>query len=227
MIKPEQLTFPWSKPSKATFDHFYLDEDNLSIKDILFKEDDLFLYGIAGTGKTFLLQSLCNHYSDNKKTSLYIPMNEVMNYGSDFLDSLEELDLICIDDLDSIAGNDNWEIAIFNLINNCLITQCRLVFCSQLNPSSINFNLKDLFSRIKKMDHIELLPVNERNLKEAIKFITNIKLLEFGDNEINYLITHTKRNISNLAKIINELDELSLQLKRKITIPLIKQFIQN
>ena len=226
MNKPEQLIFPWSKKSRAIFEHFYLDDINLPVKKALLNDDDLFLYGISGTGKSFLLQSLCNYYTDCKKTSLYIPVNEVKDFGSDFLDSLEELDLICIDEIDSIAEDDNWEIAIFNLINNCLISKTRLIFCSQLNPSTINFNLTDLYSRIRKIDHIELLPVSERNLREALKFITDINSYEVGDNEINYLMTHSKRSIANLVRIIYELDQLSLQLKRKITIPLIKELIQ-
>ena len=71
MTKPEQLTFPWSKPNKAIFNHFYLEDINLYVKDALLKHDDLFLYGIHGTGKSFLLQALCNEYTLNKKTSLY------------------------------------------------------------------------------------------------------------------------------------------------------------
>lgn len=227
MNNPQQLIFPWTKKSVATFDHFYMDDQNLRTKDALLKEDDLFLYGIAGTGKTFLLQSLCNHYTDCEKTSLYIPLNEVKEYGSSFLDSLEELDLICIDQIDSIAGDDVWEVAIFNLINNCLTSKCRLIFCSRLNPSSINFNLKDLFSRIKRIDHIELLPVSENNLRDAIRFITDLRSLEIGDSEIDYLMTHSTRSITNILEIIDELDLLSLKLKRRITIPLIKEFIQN
>ena len=227
MNNPQQLIFPWTKKSVATFDHFYMDDQNLCAKDALLKEDDLFLYGIAGTGKTFLLQSLCNHYTNCEKTSLFIPLNDVKEYGASFLDSLEELDLICIDQIDSIAGDDIWEVAIFNLINNCLASKCRLIFCSRLNPSSINFNLKDLFSRIKRIDHIELLPVSENNLRDAIRFITDLRSLEIGDIEIDYLMTHSTRSISNIIEIIDELDLLSLKLKRRITIPLIKEFIQN
>ena len=36
MSKPQQLTFPWNKPNKSTFDEFYFDKNNLAIKDILF-----------------------------------------------------------------------------------------------------------------------------------------------------------------------------------------------
>ena len=227
MNKPEQLIFPWTKKSIATFDCFYMDDLNLSAKNALLNNDDLFLYGIAGTGKSFLLQSLCNHYTDCKKTSLYIPLNEVKEYESSFLDSLEELDLICIDEIDSISKDNDWEVAIFNLINNCLMSKCRLIFCSRLNPSSLQFNLKDLFSRIKKIDHLELLPVKEHNLKDALKFIIEQRSLEIGDSEINYLMTHSTRSLSNILEIIDELDQQSLKLKRRITIPLIKEFIQN
>ena len=227
MNNPQQLIFPWTKKSVATFDHFYMDDQNLCAKDALLKEDDLFLYGIAGTGKTFLLQSLCNHYTNCEKTSLYIPLNDVKEYGASFLDSLEELDLICIDQIDSIAGDDIWEVAIFNLINNCLTSKCRLIFCSRLNPSSINFNLKDLFSRIKRIDHIELFPVSENKLRDALRFIIDMRSLEIGDSEIDYLMTHSTRSLTNILEIIDELDQQSLKLKRRITIPLIKEFIQN
>ena len=225
MNNPKQLIFPWSTKNKASFEDYYFEDINLSIKDALLKQDDLFVYGISGTGKSFLLQSICNHISLAKKLSLYIPLNDVIKHGPGFLDSLEELDLICIDEIDLIAGNKEWEIAIFNLINNCLISKCRLIFSSQINPSNIEFNLVDLFSRIKKIDHMELFPITDNNHENAIRFITKTKSLNLGDNEINYLMTHSKRNISNLIEILEKLDKLSLELKRKITIPLIKEVI--
>ena len=49
--------------------------------------------------------------------------------------------------------------------------------------------------------------------------------LLLGEKEINYLVTYSKRNISDLINIINKLDKTSMQLKRKITIPLIKEVI--
>ena len=225
MNNPKQLIFPWSTKNKASFEHYYFEDINLSLKDALLKQDDLFIYGISGTGKSFLLQSICNHISLAKKLSLYVPLNDVIKHGPEFLDSLEELDLICIDEIDLIAGNKEWEIAIFNLINNCLISKCRLIFSSQLNPSTIEFNLIDLFSRIKKINHIKILHINNTKHENAIMFITKTKSLNLGDNEINYLMTHSKRNISNLVEILEKLDKLSLQLKRKITIPLIKEVI--
>lgn len=226
MNKPKQLTFPWIKQNIASFDDFYFDPKNFGLKkNLLEEDDDLFLYGIKKSGKSFLLQSVCNFYASKNKSSLYIPIAEVMKYGISFMDSLDNLDVICIDDIDLINFDKEWEIAIFNLINDCLISKCRLIFSSAFNPSSIKFDLKDLISRIKKMDHIELFPVSEDKLNDALNFICNLRSINLGEKEINYLVTYSKRNISDLINIINKLDKTSMQLKRKITVPLIKEVI--
>ena len=225
MNKPQQLTFPWSKHNKFTFDDFFFDSSNEEIKLALKNNDDLFLYGARDTGKSFLLQSTCNYYSLDNKLSVYIPISEAIKHGTDFIDSLEGLDLICIDDIDLIASNQEWEVGIFNLINNCHTSECRLIFSSCINPSSINFELNDLRSRIKKIDHIELYPISDVKLPEAIKFVAHLRSINLGDKEINYLVTYTKRNMSDLIEIISKLDQLSMELKRKITIPLIKEII--
>jgi len=226
MSSPKQLTFPWNKSNKSNFNNFYFEISNIEAKDALLISGDIFLYGLEKTGKTYLLQSLCNHYFSEGKTSLLIPLKEVKDLGSQITESLESLDLICIDDVDLVAGDNSWEVAIFNLINNCLLTNCRLVFCSSFNPSNINFDLKDLISRIKKINHIEIFPVKANNLPNAIKFIANSRSINLGEREIDYLITYSERSITNLINIITKLDDLSMELKRKITVPLIKEVIQ-
>ena len=225
MNKPQQLTFPWSKLNKFTFDDFFFDSSNEEIKLALKNNDDLFLYGAKSSGKSFLLQSTCNYYALDNKSSVYIPISEAIKHGTGFIDSLEGLDLICLDGIDLIASNQEWEVGIFNLINNCHTSKCRLIFSSCINPSSINFELNDLRSRIKKIDHIELYPISDVNLPKAIKFVSQLRSINLGDKEINYLLTYTKRNMSDLVEIISKLDQLSMELKRKITIPLIKEII--
>ena len=226
MNNPKQLTFPWSKSNKSSFDNFFFDPINNEIKNLLKQESDLFIYGINQCGKSYLLQSVCNFYSKLNKSALYVPVLDVKKYGKEFIDSIENFDVICIDDIESIANEREWELAIFNLINNCLISECRLIFSSCKNPSSIEFSMEDLSSRIKKIDHIELFPVNDNKLYDAIKFIADSRSISLGEREINYLITYCKRNMSDLLKKIDDLDKLSMQLKRRITVPLIKEIIE-
>ena len=88
MNKPKQLTFPWIKRNIASYDDFYFDPKNFGLKkNLLEGDDDLFLYGIKKSGKSFLLQSVCNFYASKNKSSLYVPIAEVKKYGISFMDS--------------------------------------------------------------------------------------------------------------------------------------------
>ena len=82
---------------------------------------------------------------------------------------------------------------MFNLINNCLISNCRIVFCSNINPSLISFELDDLFSRIQKINRMEVHPVKSDNLIEAVRFFADLRSINIGDKEVTYLINHSKR----------------------------------
>ena len=175
----------------------------------MLEHEDIVLYGIKKTGKTYLLQSLCNYYADKNKHSLFIPLAEVTSLETSIFDSIESMDIICIDDLDAIKGFHEWEIAMFNLINNSLISGCRLVFGASQNPASINFSLSDLDSRIRKINSTEVFPINNENLHKAIKKISQFRSIRLGDKELNYLITYTERSIDSLINILNKLDSIS------------------
>ena len=55
-----------------------------------------------------------------------------------------------------------------------------------------NFDLKDLTSRIKKINHIEIFPVKATNLSKAIKFIVDTKQFRYNNK-----ISHNKKQIYN------------------------------
>ena len=228
MNKPKQLTFPWNKVNKSSLEGFYTSQENSHLVSLLKDRsflDDLFIYGIKESGKTFLLQAMCNSYSSVSKSSLYIPLKKVMNFGIEIFESLENIDLICIDGIEEVISKIEWEKAIFNLINKALISESRLILTSSKDLKSLNFSLPDLESRIRKIQSYELYPINDKDIFDALKYISKLTSINLGDKEAKYLVTYSQRNISNLVNIIESLDQLSMEMKRKITIPLIKEVI--
>ena len=228
MNKPKQLTFTWNKVKKSSLEGFYTSQENSHIVSLLKDRsflDDLFIYGTKESGKTFLLQAMCNSYSFVDKSSLYIPLKKVMNYGIEIFDSLENIDLICVDGIEEVISKIEWEKAIFNLINKALISESRLIITSSKDLKSLNFLLPDLESRIRKIQSYELYPINDKDIFDALKYISKLTSINLGDKEAKYLVTYSQRNISNLVHILESLDQLSMEMKRKITIPLIKEVI--
>ena len=69
-----------------------------------------------------------------------------------------------------------------------------------------------------------MLPTDDV-LRGIITKISRDKGLLLSDNVINYILSHVERSYSIINIFINELDQLSLIRKKKITIPFIKKFI--
>ena len=114
MTNPKQLTFPWEKNFKASFDGFFCDDKNIDLIDNLKadKSDDMFIYGPSNIGKTYLLQAVTSFYSDLQKTPLYIPLSEVKKYDTSIIDGACEAGMTIVRTVDAfINGTEPFRIA--------------------------------------------------------------------------------------------------------------------
>ena len=65
------------------------------------------LCGPSGAGKTHLLQAICAAASERSRAG-YVPLREVAPLGAGVLDGLSQLECLCLDDLDRVAGELSW-----------------------------------------------------------------------------------------------------------------------
>ena len=139
MSNPKQLIFPFSLDKKSSIKKFFVPNGCANLIAAI-KDDnagDIFLSGKKGVGKSYLLQATCNDLSSSSFVAAYIPLSEAVKLKPELLDGLESLDLVCIDDLNTICANREWEVACFNLINRCNDTGCRLIFSCSETPSIV------------------------------------------------------------------------------------------
>ena len=207
MNSPKQLTFPWNRVNKFSFEGFYIDPKNAQLLSLLMdtsSSNDLFIHGFKDSGKTFLLQSLCNLYNTNNKTSLYLPLKEVMTYGVDILDSLEKMDLVCIDSVESIISNTEWEIAIFNLINKSLHKS--ILFDDFLSVRKLALKEIPLFS------DIDFLPIkNQVNNSQTLSLDSNEKI------EIKPIDYYYSNAITRASKTMSDCRNINIKNKKNGT----------
>ena len=75
------------------------------------------LWGANSTGKTHLLQAVCEDAGDR---SAYVPLSLFSAAGADILDGLASRELVCIDDIDRVVGDDEFTVA--QLIEGSFLT---------------------------------------------------------------------------------------------------------
>ena len=230
MNNPTQLIFPFQVNQKASFASFFCSPDNIELMSRLAdlvaskNADELIINGAEGSGKSFLMQAICNELSSSGKQFAFIPMNKAINMGVEIFQNLASLDAVCIDDLQLILSREEWETALFNLINECQQSNCSLILSFGGNQSLEDITqLPDLLSRIKRMEFMKLQAVQDEFLNEALDFVSQQLDINLEKAELEFLLKHQTREFSILVDNLISLDKQAASLKRKITIPLIKE----
>ena len=231
MSNPRQLALQIQINERASLNNFFVSKNNNKtiqvLKNILFSSDSgaqVFIDDLGSNGKSYLLQAICNDFSNSNNSSIYIPMQEAINLDPSILEGVSELNLICIDDVDLINKRREWEIALFNLINECYEKDCFLLLSGSINKLEA---IPDLVSRIKKMETLRLEAINDDELLEATQAISKNLNIEISDKNMNYLINNSKRDIKTIFRTLSQLEKESLERKKSIGLNLIKEVIRS
>ena len=231
MPNPRQLALQIQINERASLKNFFVSKNNNKtiqiLKNTLLNSNNgaqIFIDDLGSNGKSYLLQAICNDFSKSNNSSIYIPMQEAINLDPSILEGVSELNLICIDDVDLMNKQREWEIALFNLINECYEKECHLLLSGSINKLEL---MPDLASRIKKMEILRLETIDDDELLEASKAISNNLNIEISDKNMNYLINNSKRDIKTVFKTLSKLEIESLERKKSIGLNLIKEVIQS
>ena len=231
MSNPRQLALQIQINERASLDNFFVSKNNNQtiqiLKNILLSSNQgaqIFIDDLGSNGKSYLLQAICNDFSNSNNSSIYIPMQETINFDPSILEGISELNLICIDDIDLINKRREWEIPLFNLINECYEKECFLILSGNINKLKA---IPDLISRIKKMETLRLEAINDDELMKATQAISKNLNIEISDKNMNYLINNSKRDIKTIFRTLSQLEKESLERKKSIGLNLIKEVIQS
>ncbi|VAW54598.1 DnaA inactivator Hda (shorter homolog of DnaA) [hydrothermal vent metagenome] len=185
-------------------------------------EKQLYFWSESGQGKSHLLQACCNLAAKNKQTVCYLTQSEIANQSADMFDGLEQLEMICLDDIETWLVDANWETALFNLINRVRENDNRLIMASAHPPEEAFVKLPDLRSRLAWGPVFQLQNLTDKEKFQALHFRAKQSGLELPENVANYLMQRYPRDMFGLFERLAVLDKASMAMQRKLTIPLVK-----
>lgn len=188
-------------------------------------KSSVFLYGIPGTGKTHLLQAACQHLTQRGGSSAYLPLTQFQQFSTEMLDGLEQLELVCIDDIQKIAQVPVWETALFHLFNRLCDNSTPLLITAAARPDNLGLTLDDLVSRLFWGGIFELQPLDDdAKVKILQQHAQNIGIA-LSQDVAAYLLHHCSRDLQTLMQWLQQLDYISLAQRKKITLPLVRHLL--
>lgn len=233
----KQLPLSITLNIEATFDSFYVSQDNLQILQAVTdfispNSTDFFFYlwGGEGTGVSHLLQSVQQQL--NNYQVQYLPLSQLIEYpAEEVLSGLETLDWVILDDMDCLAldkaREGKWQQGVFHLYNRLKDENKKLLVGAHQSPRELPLTLADLQSRLQWGQSYRLSSLNDSD-KQAMLMLRADKLgLSLNEDIVQFILNNTHRNVHRLVKLLSQLDKASLEEKRRITIPFVKQVLQS
>ena len=223
-----QLALPLQLADHAVFASF-LDSGNETLVATLCdiaaggEGHGCWLWGAAATGKTHLLQAVCDAAGDH---AIYVPLSMLADAGPEILEGLASRDLICIDGVDLVAGDSAWEMALFDLSNQIFDAGAQLIVSASSAPRECSIELADLQSRFAKLPVFQIHVLDEDERVSALQLRSRHRGLELPDDTARYLLKRSRRDMASLYDVLDRLDGEALRAKRRLTIPFVRDVLE-
>lgn len=227
---PQQLSLGIQLQDDATFANYWVSSSNLIVNKALQQfclgrgDLSLLIWGASGCGLTHLVQA-CSHHS--QLPVAYLPLRDALDLNpAEVCANLESSPLVCVDDIELLAGNAEWELAFFHLYNRLRDNGHRLLMASHSNPAAISFNLPDLASRVLGSVIYRVALLSDEEKAKALQMRAKARGMLMSKDVANYILKRAPRRMKDLFGILDQLDAASLQMQKKLSVRFVKQVLE-
>lgn len=223
---PSQLALSMRLRDEATFANFFAGSNMLAVQNMQSTlHPVIFLWGKKGVGCSHLLQAACLEANKQGDLVFYCALDEVKNHGAELLNGLEKMQLVCLDNVQVIAGDKRWEEALFHLFNKLRDNGARLLMAANCAPREMPINLADLQSRLTSAVVFNLQELTDNEKEKVLQMRARLRGLELTDEVSQFIVKRSARDMESLLDLLDVLDQQSLLAKRKITIAFVKEVL--
>lgn len=239
MDSMEQLLLPLLVPPRYTFDNLVIHEgirDAISAIESIYSEPcrpvpPLFLHGGSGTGKTHILRALeallLSRCVGKKAWIAFLPTGNQAGAIPDFADLLagrddsDHADLgVIVDDVHLVRGDHCGHL--LSIANNISRSGSPLVFASAMPPQETFADDPHLRTRALSGLVFKLDPPEDLVRMLILDKMARDRNVRISPDVCSYLVTRKSRNVKDLDRLLDVIDESSLRMKRRVTLPFVK-----
>ncbi len=234
-----QLLLPLTTPPRYTFESLVIHEGNQTAVQTIRSAygtgalplPPLFLHGPPGTGKTHILHAVASllatrFASEDAGVKFILRSDEPPGFPelralvSDPQSPVQGLLAVILDDTHLVSEEDSAHL--WSLSNKLTRSGAPLIMAGRTPPEEVFPTNAHLHSRILSGLVLSLEPPDDLIRLLIVDKMAKDKNVRISPEVCQYLVSRKSRNIKELERLLYLLDRASLELKRRITIPLVK-----
>jgi DnaA family protein len=132
--------------------------------------------------------------------------------------------VIAVDDVQDFSVSA--QIALFDLYNRVRAGVGALVASGDAAPAQLALR-EDLRSRLAWGLAFQLHPLSDAEKAAALHAHARARALDLPEDVAAYLLRHARRDMASLIAILDALDRYSLEQKRPVTLPLVRDALES
>jgi DnaA family protein len=221
----EQLVFELAAPGPPRLANF-LPGRNAELFGLLprfvagtLNETGLLIWGVTAAGKSHLLRAAVAMAEEQKIPSRFVAHPAELSDASDG----DGKALYAIDRIDESGAEA--AAKIFTLFNAAREQEGRVIAASRVPLAALPLR-EDLRTRLGWGLVYEITPLADADKPMALAAYARERGFALGNDVIDYLLRHGKRDMRSLLATLDALDRRSLASKRPITVPLLREWLQ-
>ena len=216
----DQLIFKFPFSKKYYEQDFFVSSNNFSAFKLVESWPNwpgkwLNIFGASGSGKTHLAKIL-------EKKINKIKLVNAKKVNDKIIEDLNNLECLIIDNFE----NNIDEKLLYSILNQSKQLENYIVINSVSSIKNINFDLRDLKSRVNSFLYIGIELPTDDLLRVIISKTLSDKQISINPKISDFIINNVDRSYEKMFKFLKEVDELSLSTGKSININLIKKVLE-
>ena len=180
-------------------------------------EPVVYLWGPPGSGKTHLLSGAAGEAHRQGADARFTAASE-LEAG----DWTQASAWLALDDADTLPAQG--QAALFTLLNRAAHGEVRLLLAGAIAPAGLTLR-EDVRTRMGAALVFQLHPLDDEEKALALQAHAHGRGFELPREAARYLLRHGHRDLRWLMTVLDALDRYSLQTRRPITLPLLREVL--
>ena len=219
----KQLALALAPSPDPAFDNFFAGQNVEAVSALrslsmgASAEHFVYLWGQRGCGRSHLLQAAVATASSRGTVAVYVAAGESLPT------EISGVGMLAVDDVEILDAQT--QLQFFHLYN--ALRECQGVVLAAGNAAPARLQLRaDLLTRLGWGLVFRVHALSDEEKRVALKRHAATRAFDLSDEIVDHLLRHLQRDLPSLMTVLDALDRYSLETKRPITLPLLRELLQ-